>query len=545
MAVSGKNRNGVSPGALRRAVDGVFLAPGDPRREEYAALVGQYPAAALRHILERGDKALLAAAIRSGRFPVELTERIAGEFLTLPVQLRLLIEHPALAIDVPPPRAENSAAEESAASDREDPAEALERRQFEIGIAFPFLRSTVTGMPRTADDAVSPFGTDGFSFYYKKVRGPAPTQADFQHMLIHCLFRHMAVPEGVIRPLWDLACDMACEFIRVEIFRSGGKELQYAVTGTLPEGCDPRSAASIYKGLADLFDDEFPALKKRFTRDDHRYWYERPPRRPGDASPGQGQGGGTGFGGEDRQEELLLAALEDKWRELAEVILPDKKERRRYGLSPGSREEKMLLRQAGKYDFTRYLRRFSILREEMQLDESSFDYIPYHYGLERYGNLPFIEPLEYSESFRIAELVIAIDTSGSCTREIVERFLAETERILMRRENFFRKMNVHIIQCDAIIQEHVCIRSPEDWKRYLKTLTIKGRGGTSFIPVFNLVEKLRDKKELKDLKGLLYFTDGDGAYPRRGPDYEVAFIFPDRETLRPSLPPWITPLCLD
>ena len=63
--------------------------------------------------------------------------------------------------------------------------------------------------------------------------------------------------------------------------------------------------------------------------------------------------------------------------------------------------------------------------------------------------------------------------------------------------------------------------------------------------MFNLVEKLRDKKELKDLKGLLYFTDGDGAYPRRGPDYEVAFIFPDRETLRPSLPPWITPLCLD
>ena len=63
MAVSGKNRNGVSPGALRRSVDGVFLAPGDPRREEYAALVGQYPAAALRHILERGDKALLAAAI--------------------------------------------------------------------------------------------------------------------------------------------------------------------------------------------------------------------------------------------------------------------------------------------------------------------------------------------------------------------------------------------------------------------------------------------------------------------------------------------------
>ena len=541
MAAAGTKGSGVSQNMLRTAANGLFLTPEDPRRAEYAALLEQYPAAFLRHILERRDKALLAAAVRAGAFSSELMERTAREFSSLPVQLRLLIEHPSLAEDVPPPRPESAAEAERPGSG--DPAEALERRQFEIGIAFPFLRSTVTRMPRIGDGAVSPFGTDGFSFYYKK-DGPVPGQADFQHMLIHCLFRHMSAPEGSIRSLWDLACDMACEFLRCEIFPAGTRELQYAVTGALPDGCDPRSAASVYKGLADLFDDEFPALKKRFTRDDHRYWYERPPRHGPEAPPGQGEGGGTGFGGEG-EREALLAALEEQWRELSEVILPEKKERRRYGLSPGSREEKMLLREAGKYDFSRYLRRFSILREEMQLDESSFDYIPYHYGLERYGNLPFIEPLEYTESFRIAELVIAIDTSGSCTREIVERFLAETERILMHRENFFRKMNVHIIQCDAIIQEHVCIRSPEDWKRYLKTLTVKGRGGTSFIPVFNLVEKLREKKALRDLKGLLYFTDGDGAYPRRGPDYEVAFIFPDRETMRPSLPDWITPLCLD
>ena len=205
----------------------------------------------------------------------------------------------------------------------------------------------------------------------------------------------------------------------------------------------------------------------------------------------------------------------------------------------------MLLRQEAKYDFTRYLRRFSILREEIQLDESSFDYIPYCYGLERYGNLPFIEPLEYTESSRIAQLVIAIDTSGSCSQEVVERFFAEIERILMHRENFFRKMDIHIIQCDAIIQEHVEIHDLSDWKRYRKGLTIKGRGGTSFIPVFRLVEKLRAHGQLKDLKGLLYFTDGDGAYPHREPDYEVAFIFPDRESLRVNLPDWITPLCLE
>lgn len=542
MAQPRSKSNTLSPGRLRRCVDAVFLSGGDGPEADELSFVRQYPAAALRHILERHDKALLAQALRSGLFPPEMISRTAAEAGALPVQLRLLLEHPEMARWVPPPAPPAEVPEERQEA---DPEAALEREQFSIGVAFPFLRRTVTQMPRRGDVAISPFGTDGFSFYYKKDHGRAPGEADFQHMLIHCLFRHMTAPEGVIVPLWDLACDMACEFLRCELFPTGGKELQYAVTGVLPEGCDPRSAAAVYKGLADLFDDEFPGLKKRFTRDDHRYWYQRPPGAPPSGQiPGTGDGEG-GFGGGDPQQEDLARALEEKWRELAETILPEKKERGRYGLSPGSREEKMLLRQQGKYDFTRFLRRFSILREEMQLDDNSFDYIPYYYGLERYGNLPLIEPLEYTESYKIAELVIAIDTSGSCSKETVERFLAETERILMRRENFFRKMNVHIIQCDSIIQDHVRIRSPEDWKRYLTNLTIKGRGGTSFIPVFTLVEKLRDAGEIKDLKGLLYFTDGDGAYPRRGPDYQVAFIFPDRETLRPSLPEWITPLCLE
>ena len=60
--------------------------------------------------------------------------------------------------------------------------------------------------------------------------------------------------------------------------------------------------------------------------------------------------------------------------------------------------------------------------------------------------MPLIEPLEYQEPDKIEELVIAIDTSGSCSLKIVERFLAEIERILMHSDSFFRKMNVHIIQ---------------------------------------------------------------------------------------------------
>ena len=57
------------------------------------------------------------------------------------------------------------------------------------------------------------------------------------------------------------------------------------------------------------------------------------------------------------------------------------------------------------------------------MDEDSFDYIFYNFGMEQYGNLPLIEPLEYKEVNRLEELVIAIDTSGSCSKELVRRFL--------------------------------------------------------------------------------------------------------------------------
>ena len=58
-------------------------------------------------------------------------------------------------------------------------------------------------------------------------------------------------------------------------------------------------------------------------------------------------------------------------------------------------------------------------------------------------------------------------------------------------------------------------------------------------------EKLQARGALKNLKGLLYFTDGDGAYPKKKTPYETAFVFTNREALNRKLPEWIVPLCLD
>lgn len=199
----------------------------------------------------------------------------------------------------------------------------------------------------------------------------------------------------------------------------------------------------------------------------------------------------------------------------------------------------------GAYDYRRFLRRFTVQREEIQLDTDSFDQIFYHFGLEYYGDMPLIEPLEYQEVNRLEELVIAVDTSGSCSVETVRQFLAETYGIVSRRENFFRKMKVYLIQCDCIVQSVTVIRSAEDWAKSCESITIQGRGGTDFTPVFRYVEELRRKGELKALKALLYFTDGDGVYPRERTDYQTAFVFLHQSDKMDQVPAWAVRLVLE
>jgi predicted metal-dependent peptidase len=158
--------------------------------------------------------------------------------------------------------------------------------------------------------------------------------------------------------------------------------------------------------------------------------------------------------------------------------------------------------------------------------------------------MPLIEPLEYKEVKAIKEFVIAIDTSGSTSGTLVQKFVQKTYNILKTTESFFTKINLHIVQCDADIQEDKKITCPEDFDEYLKTMKIRGLGGTDFRPVFQYVDRLRKEGEFTNLKGLIYFTDGCGEYPARKPDYDTAFVFVDDEYNNPNVPPWAIKLVL-
>ena len=197
-----------------------------------------------------------------------------------------------------------------------------------------------------------------------------------------------------------------------------------------------------------------------------------------------------------------------------------------------------------KYDYTAFLKKFAVLGETMKVNEDEFDYIYYTYGLEHYDNMPLIEPLEYKEVKRIKEFVIAIDTSGSVIGDEVQMFLQKAYNILMQEDSYFSRVNIHIIQCDAEIQEDVVITKRDEFEAYLRSMKIHGLGGTDFRPVFRYVDQLIEEKRFRNLKGLIYFTDGYGTFPERKPPYTTAFLFVKDGYEIPEVPAWAIRLVL-
>ena len=207
----------------------------------------------------------------------------------------------------------------------------------------------------------------------------------------------------------------------------------------------------------------------------------------------------------------------------------------------------MQLRAANRerYNYEEFLRRFSVLRERLMINDDEFDYVYYIYGMNRYGNMPLIEPLEYKDSRSIYDFVIAIDTSESCSGELVRAFVRKTYGILSQQGSFHSRVNVHVIQCDARIQSDMKIESLDDLDLYLADMELRGFGGTDFRPVFEYVNLLCEKGEFSDLRGMVYFTDGLGVFLQSRPAYDTVFVFVDDGFSDPEVPPWAFKLLLD
>jgi len=347
----------------------------------------------------------------------------------------------------------------------------------------------------------------------------------YLHALLHCIFFHGFRYDKLETKEWDLAADIAVENVIVDM-RLPNVSLERDAEACrkleiLREDIGSLTAERIYRYFRQnpLTPRAETELRELFFRDVHSLWKPSQPER--------------------------LEITQEEWKKISERVKADLKSFTKGRSGAETLEENLKEATRDRYDYSDILRRFTVMGEDIIVNDEEFDYIYYHYGLEHYGNLPLIEPLEYRETNRVKEFVIALDTSASCRGPVVKAFLQKTYSILKSSESFFHKVNVHIIQCDNEVRSDTKITNDEEFDVFMRYGKLSGFGATDFRPVFEYVEALREKGEFENLKGLIYFTDGYGIYPERMPDYQVIFAFLDEDENRGPVPPWSIKVILE
>lgn len=388
-------------------------------------------------------------------------------------------------------------------------------------------------------------GTDGEILYYqprflieKYEYDSIFVNRSLLHMLFHCMFHHITRREERNLEDWNLACDIAVEYIIDGIDEACIKKLipdrKEEYYRQLEKERKVITADNIYQSLIKWEEEkklsysQKEELKQLFLVDDHFFWEQKKKEeRPQNEQ-------------REKQKEL-----EQKWKEISDKIQTGLETFfKQIGTKNGTLLKTLKIENRQHTNYQEFLQKFAVVREELKIDMDSFDYGFYNYGIQLYGNLPLIEELEYCETKKIEDFVIALDTSGSCSGALIRRFLEETIQILKETEQFMKQVRIHIIQCDKEIKEDIVIHSLEQLKQYEQEFTVKGFGGTDFRPVFSYVQQLMKEGALQP-KGLLYFTDGYGIYPEKKPPFKTAFLFIQEDYTDEKVPPWAIKVILD
>lgn len=104
-------------------------------------------------------------------------------------------------------------------------------------------------------------------------------------------------------------------------------------------------------------------------------------------------------------------------------------------------------------------------------------------------------------------LVVAIDTSGSINESLLGAFVEEFKTIMQN----FPAVSIELLIADAKVHSHHSFMGGEEMN-----FPLKGGGGTDYRPTFEYIEANIPMSSM-----VLYFTDGEGIFPRIPPACEV------------------------
>lgn len=393
-----------------------------------------------------------------------------------------------------------SGSDRSGRSEIETAAQArLSAARTRLVLERPFLGALVLYLPLLAHSRCRSLATDGRTLYFSPAHVLSLAFSEVQFMLahqaLHCALGHFNRRGTRAREKWDRACDCAVNGLLID---DGMKAPPEAVWSPAYRGL---SAEEIFPLLPDgdagaAADEHWFGAGQEGGPAQHSTGRMQLNQQPDDAFLEAHRDGfdEVGFQLPTASEARLL---EETWRgRLAASALEAARAGRLAAHWGAVADEAIEPRVPWRTLLERFLSR--VARDDYSFARRS----------RREGDalLPGIECGE-------ANLVVAIDTSGSIPRQALQDFLDEVDALKAQI-----RASIALLLCDAALAPGAPLRF-FPWERIALPEGVSGGGGTRFTPVFDWIgqEPLRPD-------ALLYFTDAEGEFPEHAPDYPVMWL---------------------
>lgn len=266
------------------------------------------------------------------------------------------------------------------------------------------------------------------------------------------------------------------------------------------------------------------ALAEKSKNDDHSTWYMKSKQNNPETEISEGNPNGLGALIADWKS--MLGAAESQCNMM-------------YGTGSGNIFSPIEpLDRFSKFSYKEYIRRFA-MEEIVEDDPETIDIMLYTTSMEMYDDIPIVEWNEIRERCNPSDIIIAIDMSGSCGGETASNFLRQIYT-LFDEMNIRGNVNIHTVFFDTQILETSIIRNKNDADEFIRNYTPHGFGGTSFNCVFDYADNFSKISSGRKLKGLFFFSDACGEFPREKKPYPTTFFVPECEWLNLDfVPNWV------
>jgi len=413
----------------------------------------------------------------------------------------------------------------------EDIEKKLASARTKLILEKPFLGALVLRLPMVegnADWCKSTF-SNGKKFYFNRDYISAltadQTQFALAHEALHCALSHFARRQHRIKHRWDMACDLA---INPMLINDG---LKPPVDALYLRQYENMTAEEIYPCLEDNENDKDRELEQNLNENsdndegeggtgDQQDQKEGEQQKQKSDSRGQGQEDGgvreensTNSDGQDKGER----PPEEEGEGEPDPLTPQEIETLSTQWQQRMASAAQQAIQAGKLGG-------SMAR---MVDHLLQPRLPWRMLLARYMNMVARDDYTYSRpsnrrgdpavypSLRSAqaEVVVALDTSGSISDKEIGEFISEIDAIKSQL-----RARITLLACDSVLDAE----APwyyEPWEEFAMPKKFKGGGGTSFIPVIEWAEQQDRAPEL-----IVYFTDAQGKFPNKEPPFPVIWL---------------------